>query len=159
MKASLRYVKKIPLMKLIFGFVLICFGIHLAIFNGLSGLILSGIGVFLVLTDGSEINLATKKYREFYSIFGIDFGKWKDLPTIEYVSVFKTKENKRLQSMGASANFSTPIIKINLFYNRNKKIEAYKTEHPEDAFEVAKHISEALNVKILDATERDSKWI
>lgn len=155
----MRNVKKVPIMKLIFGFVLICFGIHGAIFNNVFSLILSGIGVFLALTQGSEINIEARRYREFYSLFGIDFGRWKDLPQLEYVSVFKTKENSRVQAMAGSANFSNPIIKLNLFYNTNQKIEAYKTEDIEDAFKVAKYLAECLNIDILDATEQESKWI
>uniref|UniRef100_UPI00404A6035 hypothetical protein n=1 Tax=Gelidibacter sp. TaxID=2018083 RepID=UPI00404A6035 len=159
MKTAIRNVKKVPLLKLIFGFVLICFGIHGAIFNNVFSLVLSGIGVFLVMSQGSEINLDTKKYREFYSVLGIDFGTWKDLPQLDYVSVFKTKENSRVQGMGASANFSNPIIKLNLFYNTNKKIEVYKTEDVDEAFKLAKHLAETFQIDILDATERETKWL
>ena len=63
MKTSIRNVKKVPIMKLVLGFVLICIGIHGAIFTNVFALVLSGIGVFLVLSEGSEINLVTKKYR------------------------------------------------------------------------------------------------
>lgn len=48
---------------------------------------------------------------------------------------------------------------LNLFYNRNKKIEAYITQDINDAFEKAKQIATILNVDILDATERESKWL
>jgi hypothetical protein len=159
MKTTIRNVKKVPVLKLIFGFVLICFGIHGAIFNNVFSLVLSGIGVFLVMSQGSEINLDTKKYREFYSVLGIDFGTWKDLPQLDYVSVFKTKENSRVQGMGASANFSNPIIKLNLFYNTNKKIEVYKTEDVDEAFKLAKHIAEVFRIDVLDATDKESKWL
>ena len=138
---------------------MICIGIHGAIFNHVFSLILSGIGVYLALTQGSEINLATKEYRELYSIFGINFGKWKPLPALEYVSVFKTKENSRVQGLGASANFSSSIIKLNLFYNTNRKIEAYSTVDEADAFKVAKHLADVLKIDILDATERETKWL
>lgn len=159
MKSTIRNIKKVPVMKLVLGFVLICFGIHGAIFYNVFSIVLSGIGVFLVMSQGSEINLDTKKYREFYSVLGIDFGTWKDLPELEYVSVFKTKENSRVQAMGASANFSNSIIKLNLFYNTNRKIEVYKTEDVNEGFELAKHLSEVLSIDILDATDKESKWL
>ena len=57
-----------------------------------------------------------KKYREIYSVVGIDFGKWKDLPELEYVSVFETTENKRVQAMGATTTMKNNIYKLNLFY-------------------------------------------
>jgi hypothetical protein len=153
------YLRKVPVMKLVFGFVLFCVGIFCALTNSVFNLVLSGIGVFLMLQEGSEINLASKKYRELYAVLGVKVGKWKDLPPIEYVSVFKTKENKRVQGMGASANFSNEVYKLNLFYNRNKKIEVYITDNLKDAFDKAKYISEILNIDVLDATERESKWV
>ena len=61
--------------------------------------------------------------------------------------------------MGASAKISTNIYKLNLFYNTNRKIEAYRTEDEKDAFEVAKRLGEALEIDILDATDRESKWL
>ena len=156
---TLQHLRKVPTMKLVLGIILFFLGIVGAITNNIFNLVLSGIGVFLMAREGSQIDLASKKYREIYSVMGINLGKWKDLPDIEYVSVFKTKENKRVQAMGASANFSNQVYKLNLFYNRNKKIEAYITEDINDAFENAKYISEVLNIDILDATERESKWL
>ena len=156
---TLRHLRKVPIMKIVFGALLFLVGIYGAITNNPFNLVLSGIGVFLMLREGSEIDLASKKYRELYSVLGINIGKWKDLPDIEYVSVFKTKEKKRVQAMGASANISNQIYKLNLFYNRNKKIEAYITEDINDAFENAKYLSQVLNIDVLDATERNSKWL
>ncbi len=156
---TLRHLRKIPPIKLLFGGLLFCVGIYGAITNNVFNLVLSGIGVFLMLREGSEIDLASKKYREIYSVLGVNIGKWKNLPNVEYVSVFKTHENKRVQGMGASANFSNQVYKLNLFYNKNQKIEAYRTEDLNDAFENAKYISQVLSIDILDATERESKWL
>jgi len=153
MNSKIRYTRKVPVLKIVFGAVLFCFGIHGAIFNNVFSLVLSGIGVFLMLREGSEIDLNSKKYREIYSVVGIDFGKWKDLPELEYVSVFETTENKRVQAMGATTTMKNNIYKLNLFYERNKKIEAYKTKSRNDAFEVAMHLSTALNIEIYDATD------
>lgn len=158
-KTTLQHLRKVPTMKMIFGLVLFFLGVFGAITNNVFNLILSGIGVFLMLREGSEIDLASKKYREIYSVIGVKIGKWKDLPEIEYVSVFKTNETKRVQGMGASANFSNQVYKLNLFHNRNEKIEAYITDDLNDAFENAKYLAQVLNIDILDATERDSKWL
>ena len=51
------------------------------------------------------------------------------------------------------------IFKLNLFYNRNKRIEAYRTYDNNDAFKKAKEIGALLNVDVLDATMRESKWL
>ncbi|WNH08485.1 hypothetical protein [Thalassobellus suaedae] len=156
---TLQNLRKAPTMKLVFGVVLVVLGIYGAITNNIFNLVLSGIGVFLLLKEGSEIDLASKRYREIYSVLGVNIGKWKDLPNIEYVSVFKIRENKRVQGMGASTNFSNQIYLLNLFHNRNQKIEAYRTEDLNDAFENAKYLSQVLSIDILDATERESKWL
>lgn len=156
---TLQHLRKVPTMKLIFGVVLFCLGLIGAVTNNVFNLVLSGIGVFLIQREGSQIDLASKQYREIRSIMGIIIGKWKNLPDIEYVSVFKTNENKRVQAMGASTKFSNQVYKLNLFYNRNRKIEAYITNDVQDAFENAKYIAQVLNIKILDATERESKWL
>ncbi|MBD0831080.1 hypothetical protein [Aestuariibaculum sediminum] len=158
-KTTLKHLRKASPMKLLFGGLLFILGLYGAIFNNFFNLILSGIGVFLLLREGSEIDLASKKYREIYSVFGISFGKWKTLPNLDYVSVFKTNEKKRVQGMGASANFSNSIYILNLFYNRNKKIEAYRTEDSDDAFENAKYLSQVLRIDVLYATERETKWL
>lgn len=156
---TLRHLRKTPPIKLLLGGLLFCVGIYGAITNNIFNLVLSGIGVFLLLQEGSEIDLASKRYREIYSVLGVNIGKWKDLPNIEYVSVFKIRENKRVQGMGASTNFSNQIYLLNLFHNRNQKIEAYRTEDLNDAFENAKYLSQVLSIDILDATERESKWL
>lgn len=155
---TLKHLRKVPTMKIVFGVTLFILGI-IGTLSNIFSLVLSGIGVFLMLQEGSEIDLASKKYREIYSVLGLSFGKWKNLPDVEYVSIFKTKENKRVQGMGASTSFSNDIYKLNLFYDRNQKIEAYRTDHINDAFENAKYLSEVLNIDILDATERESKWL
>ncbi|GGG38128.1 hypothetical protein [Bizionia arctica] len=156
---KIRNVKKVPIMKALLGFTLIFLGLFGAVTTNIFSLVLAGMGIFLAMSEGSEIDLETKTYKEFYTIFGIDLGTWKNLPTLEYVSIFRTKENSRVQGMGASANFSNPIFLLNVFYDRNKKIEAYKTEEIDDAFKMAKIIANALQIDILDATERESKWI
>ncbi len=158
-KTTLQSLRKVSSIKLLFGALLFCVGIFGAITNHVFSLVLSGIGVFLMLREGSEIDLMSKTYREIYYVMGLKFGKWKDLPDIEYISVFKTMESKRVQAMGASTTFSNEIYKLNLFYNRNQKIEAYRTDEINDAFENAKYLSQVLNIKILDATERESKWL
>lgn len=146
-------------MKMALGITLIPLGLYGAITSNIFSLILCGIGIFLVMKEGSEIDLASKKYREIYSVLGINVGKWKSLPNIEYISVFRTHENKRVQAIAASSNFSNQVYLLNLFYNRNQKIEAYRTDDLNDAFENAKYLSQVLNIDILDATERESKWL
>ena len=154
------YLKDVPIFKKIFGITLGLLGIvTLLIGNILFAFITLAIGINLILTEGSEIDLENKLYRTVKSIFGINFGKWKDCPQFEYVSVFKTKETQRVNVVTATTAFTNEIILLNLFYNGNKNITFYKTDNKVDAFKVAEHFKLALNIDILDATENEKKWL
>ncbi len=153
------YKRKLPLWELILGYVAIITGLFLLITN-LRGFFIIGLGIYFLLKEGSEINFHNNKYRKIKSIFGLNFGKWKPLPSdIEYVSVFKTSETTTLRAASAEANVTNEIIKLNLFYNTNQRIEAYSTYDIDDAFKKAKEIARLLKIDILDATEAESKWL
>lgn len=150
--------RKLPIWKLVLGCVALIIGI-VSLFSSFKGFILIGMGIFILLVEGSEFDFKNQQYREIKSVLGISIGKWKQIPNIEYVSIFKTNETTTLRSRTAEANVSNEIIKLNLFYNTNQKIEAYNTYDINDAFEKAKQIATILKIDILDATERESKWL
>ncbi|MCP4971747.1 MAG: hypothetical protein GY932_14270 [Arcobacter sp.] len=152
MNKTIRYVEKVSLLKTVLGVLIACFSIYSFIFQSLFGIVPIAISLVLLQTKGVEIDLLSKKIKNIYSVLGIDFGKWKELPEIEYVSVFATQENIAIWASSASANVKNDIFKLNLFYDTNKKIEAYTTYEEKEAFEVGHHISEALNTDLLDAT-------
>ena len=154
------YLKDVPIFKTIFGIAIGIFGIGtLLTGNIIFAFITLAIGVNLILTEGSEIDLENKLYRTVKSIFGIKIGKWKECPKFEYVSVFKTKETQRVNVVTATTSFTSEIILLNLFYNGNKNITFYKTDNKDDAFKVAEHFKLALDIDILDATENEKKWL
>ena len=154
------YLKEVPFFKKLFGIVVAVLAIGISVTsNILFGLIFLAIGVNLILTEGSEIDLENKTYRTVKSFFGLNFGKWQPCPTFEYVSVFRTKETQRVNVVTATTAFTNEIILLNLFYNGNKKITFYKTDDKTDAFKVAEHFKLALDIDILDATESGKKWL
>jgi hypothetical protein len=145
------YLKEIPVMKKVFGIAIIIAGLYIFLTTN----ILFG----LLLREGSQINLENKTYRNIKSIFGIPIGKWKPCPEFEYISVFRTKENQTVNVVTATTTFTTEVILLNLFYNRNKHLTFYKTDNRVDAFKVAEHFKLALDIDILDATESETKWL
>ncbi|WP_179004175.1 hypothetical protein [Winogradskyella forsetii] len=145
-------------MKFIFGAGLFLLGI-IALSASIFGLIFCGLGAYFFHTDGIEINLEQKTYRNTLSLFSLTFGKWKDLPEIEYISVFATTQSTKVRALTAETMVKKAVIKVNLFYNTNRKIEAFVTEDTQKAFDVAKEIATVLNIDVLDATERESKWL
>lgn len=153
------YKKKNPLIKNILAVVLILFGFLLFLDNLFWSLLFMVIGVGLLSVSGSEIDLENKRYRTILSCFGINFGKWKPLPNLSYVSVFKTIESRKITAVTASTSFGTEIYEINAFEHNNFCTNFYKTYDISDAFKVAEHLRMALDLKILDATSTPSKWI
>jgi len=131
----------------------------ITLFKDLKGLVPLFIGIYLWIQEGVEINLKQSVYRKTKSLFGIALGKWQPLPKIDYVSVFKTSETTTVWAASASANVTNAIIKVNLFYDTNQKLEIYNSKNLEDAFLKAKQIATALDIDILDATSRESKWL
>ena len=74
--------------------------------------------------------------------------------------MFNTTENITVRALTAETTNSFPIIVLNIFYERNKKITIYKTKSIKDAFDVASHIADALAIDLLDATvKNDYKWV
>lgn len=154
------YLKEVPLMKRILGYSLILFGLcAFLFFNIIMGAVFIGLGVNFVATTGSQINLTNKTYRKTTSIFGIEFGTWKPCPEFEYVSVFRSNESQTVNFITATATSTESIILLNMFYDTNKHITFYKTTDKADAFKVAQHFKMVFNMDILDATEREKKWL
>ena len=158
--STITYLKDIPVLKMIFGILIGIAGLFVFFTsNILFGLMFFVIGINLILTEGSQINLENKTYRTIKSIFGLHFGKWKPCPKFDYVSVFRTKESQTVNVITASATIQSEVILLNLFYNQNKHFTFYKTDNTKDAFEVANHFKLALDIAILDATKSEKKWL
>ncbi|WP_218925793.1 hypothetical protein [Flavobacterium sediminis] len=154
------YQKEIPFVKRFFGIVFALLGVVMLIGTGsLMALIFLVIGLGLNVAEGSDINLTSKEFRTFYSLFSVKIGKWKPIPEFEYISVFKTKEGQTIRVVTAETTQKYDIILVNLFYDRNKHITFFKTTDKSKAFDVAEHFKLALGIDILDATEAEKKWV
>ncbi len=160
MNSIITYTKDVPVFKYVLGTIVLLFGLFLLFSGGLFiGSLFTVIGINLFSSEGSEIDLSNKTYRNIKSVFGLKFGKWKSFPEFEYVTIFKTKESQKINMVSTSTAIQYGIIHLNLFYNRNKHITVYKTHEIEDAFKVAKHIASAIDIDILDATSSEKVWL
>lgn len=161
MDATIRYSRIVPFWKITIGIALILIGIYGILFiSVLNGLILFVMSFLLIRTDGSEIDLESKKYRKTHSFLGLKVGNWKPLPNVEYVSVFATTEDVSVRALSAETTNSRDVIILNVFYDRNKKFAVYSTTNLKDAFDVASHIADALLIDLVDATEKGNyKWV
>ncbi len=143
-----------------FAFIVFTISFYVGAYESLlvGGYMLS-FSVYLASSTGSQINLGARRYRKIWSIFALHFGKWKPLPDFEYISVFKGRTSQRMRSISASLTTEGEVYLVNLFHNRNQRITFYRTEDKEDAFRAAKHFNQVLELDILDATEREQKWL
>jgi hypothetical protein len=51
------------------------------------------------------------------------------------------------------------IYKVNLFYNRNKYITAYKTNDIDEAMKIGIEVGRVFQMDVLNATTPDQKWL
>ena len=151
---SIRHLQPVAAIKIVFAIILTLLSLYLYFQGAYFGIILLGAALKFSLREGFELDLNGKRYRKLYSIFAINFGNWKSLPPIEYVSVFKTIKKSRARVIAAEASLGFEVYKLNLFYNRNHRLEVYFTDEKEDAFKIANHIALVLDIEIFDATER-----
>ncbi len=160
MNNTITYLKDISAFKFVLGGFFSLVGFYNIFFVG-SGMAIIHLclAFYLFLREGSEINVSNKTYRTIHSFFGIKYGSWKPIPAFEYVSVFKTSETQQVNVTSASARVKSQVILLNLFYDKNRHITFYKTQQVDDAFKVAKHFQSTLGIDILDATEREKKWL
>ena len=87
-------------------------------------------------------DLKNKKFKSQLSVGPFKIGKWQNLPPLNYISVF-----------GVDSKYT---FSINLWYDRNKYIKVFTILDKEKAFKTAFEIADQLNVKLLDATERNN---
>jgi hypothetical protein len=99
--------------------------------------------------------------REVTFLVFIPLGGWVPLPEIKYVSIFHANIgviNTSYQTLNSS-NLATKQYLVSLVHGRNKRIKLVLTENKELALKDAKQMAVLLEKPILDASERDKKWI
>lgn len=158
-KNKIIFKNSVPTLRTIFGVGFFSGGLIIIFSGNLLGLLVCMVSILFFNRDGCEIDLKLKKYRAFIGVFNLRFGVWKNLPEIEYISVFATTETTIIKDFTGDSKMTDDIIVLNLFYNGNHRIKAYATTDKKDAFKVAKQIAEILKIDILDATEAESKWL
>ncbi|MCW9036971.1 MULTISPECIES: hypothetical protein [Altibacter] len=144
--------------KIVFSIVLSIAAVYLFYEGTLFGIVLLGAALRLSYIEGIELDLEKMRYRKLHSILAFDFGKWRPLPAIEYVSVFKTQKTSRARVITAEAHMGFEVYKVNLFYASNKHIEAYVSDDSNAAFAMAKDMAAILKIKIWDATQTEQRW-
>jgi hypothetical protein len=106
-------------------------------------------GLFFSIVRDCIFDLQKERYKIQYSVGPIRVGKWKGLPEIEYISVFR--------QLLTNGNY---VFETNLWYAQNRHFKIYENLERTPAFEMGKEVAEILKVNLLDATEPNNfKWV
>lgn len=143
-----------------FGFVLILWGGYLLYTSNLFGLIalVVGLGLFFTVV-GIQISFNKKLHREFVGLFGIKFGRWRAMPEIEYVTVFIEHYAQRGSVVSIDNTRQFRKVKISLIVSKTERYDAGYFNDKQKAIEAGKLIARKLNIKLLDYTGKEPKWI
>ncbi|TDS58157.1 hypothetical protein C8P70_11369 [Myroides indicus] len=117
--------------------------------------------IIMLIEKGIQINKTTNEFRIYKSLFGLKYGKWKPLPNISYISVFKAQRVQKT-NRGKAMNYRYfNVYEINLFDHNNHCTTLFETDI--DLFKETKsaavQINQYLNIPLLDATTVPYKWI
>ncbi len=112
--------------------------------------------IILSIILGFEINTETMEMRNYYQIMGFKTGKWKSIKGVKYLAIVRIKATQNIGIMTIAGTETSIHYKINLILENKKFISLHSGEQKE-IMEIAKTISEKLNLKIYDANSK--KWI
>lgn len=111
------------------------------------------IGIRFSVVTAVCFDLAGRCYRKQYSVGNIKIGKWKHLPDIEYVSVFR-------QSITVPGEDDAHIYNVNVWYGHNRHFTIYENADSKSSYNMALYISTRLQIDFLDATDPLNKiWV
>lgn len=110
------------------------------------------------IRNGIELDLSHHKYRRFHSFLSYRFGKWLPLPQGTYISLFKTEQILAKNSPMRKESYQI-VYKVNFFDNSGNHINFITTKDLNDARNYANELKTILNIKLLDATTNEYKWV
>jgi len=103
------------------------------------------------------------RYKIQEGLLGIfKWGKFKPLPKINYVLVFRSFFAKcEACSIDEFENNPNYYFQVSLVYNKTRRIIFHETKNKNEAFEIAKNISTKLNTHLKDSATNTKKsvWI
>lgn len=144
------------------GYLLVAAGLFIGVVESIwIGAIILLIGMLVIVYQtGIEIDLQKKMYRLTNNIGPVIFGEWVELPSLKYISVFKTNVSRAYYTRyGNSTTDSDTVIQVNLITSQNKKIKLFQTSNPSKAFEITKTHASKLGLDVWDATTKEGKWL
>ncbi|MCK0188726.1 hypothetical protein [Arenibacter sp. F20364] len=106
-------------------------------------------GILFSSVKSILFDIRKNRFKKEYGVGPLRLGRWKKLPKIEYVSVFRQlKEN------------SSHTYEVNMWMKGNKSFTIYESGDLETTFAMGENTAKSLDVNLLDATApNDFKWV
>jgi hypothetical protein len=122
------------------------------------------IGVLVLLSGVStEIDEKNKKFRQGFSLVGKVFGAWIEVQEFSYISIFptlgKSEQITNLSLLISQREFTTKELKVNLIYNKNRRLQLKEGLKYEKAKSFAVQAREELEIGVYDCTGSETVWI
>lgn len=106
-------------------------------------------GILFSVVKNLHFDLGNRKMKEEYQVGPIKTGKWRNLPDIEYVSVFRQPK--------ADGSF---IFEANLWYKGNKHFNIYQNTHKDTVMLMGTNVAKILRLRLWDATvPQQGHWV
>ncbi|MDX5443491.1 MAG: hypothetical protein LPJ89_06860 [Hymenobacteraceae bacterium] len=148
-----------PLQVKIVGVVLGLAGILVLLESVMLGLLLMLLSVLVLFTYcGVVLDVQNDRYKEFWGLFGFQFGKWLNLPPLQRITITTDTKMYRNQSYntGLSTYSQSSKTALHLRINDFERVTIAKGGY-EDILKDALFLSEQFNLEILDATSTNKK--
>ena len=113
--------------------------------------------------EGITIDPQSQRYRKYDRFFRLKIGRWEKLPKPSYVTLVRINLNN-LKNMASpivtpQAGKSTRAFKVNLVVEGDKRFIPICRGSLEKMTEEALKLGKALDLRVLDYTTHDKKWI
>jgi len=168
MASDKRYYKSVEIKKRFNITLFLIFSFELALFYSVS-YVLGGISILLtigilVIKSGIEIDLDNERMRDYVSIFGFELGPWTSIPKLKYISVVRVKLKRKSFKFSADtfgqSSSNKLMFNVNLITeDKRKRYIKVLSAEKEESIATAIKIAELLELKVLDCTSFEKKWI
>jgi hypothetical protein len=110
-------------------------------------IIIIGVALRLSLIKETIIDTEKQRYRQGFGLGTWVFSKWRHLPSIEYISVFKQ-----------ALSDGNHQYQINLWYQKSERIIAFECLEKEKAITITQTLAHDIQLDWLDATSPKKVW-
>ena len=121
-------------------------------------IILAVVGLFvLTASEGTEIDLQNKKFREYTSVYFMKTGEWVSFDSIEKIYINKNKVRQKVtpSRTGFTTTFTFSQFSAYLKFNEEETVELVKHKDRMAVMKRAQTWAAQLNIPLYDNTGED----